>query len=52
MSIAGACGDDAFSAGWASIMPHTVWLPGYEMPHCPTRPLLFGMFFTSQSIVS
>jgi hypothetical protein len=22
------------------------------MPHCPARPLLFGTFFTSQSIVS
>jgi hypothetical protein len=26
--------------------------PAHEMPHWPTRPLLFGTFFTSQSIVS
>ena len=33
-------------------MPCDTSQPAHEMPHWPTRPLLFGTFFTSQSIVS
>ena len=33
-------------------MPITVCQPGYEMPHCPTRPLWGGTFFNNHSIVS
>ena len=33
-------------------MPIDTSQPAHEMPHWPTRPLLFGTFFTSQSIVS
>ncbi len=32
--------------------PMMVVHPSYEMPSMPTRPLLRGTFFSSQSIVS
>src|SRR2546422_5516335 len=41
----------ALSAGCAPIPATAVSQPGYEIPKIPTRPLLFGTFFTSQSIV-
>ena len=33
-------------------MPAVVKKPGYEMPHCPTRPLWCGTFLSSHSMVS
>ena len=33
-------------------MPIATCQPPHEMPHCPTRPLLFVTLRTSQSIVS
>ncbi len=50
--MTGACGETATSAGCASIIPADTKNPGYEMPHMPTRPLLQGTCFTSQSTVS
>jgi hypothetical protein len=42
----------AFTAGCASIPAIIERKPGYEIPYTPTRPLLLGTFFSSQSIVS
>jgi len=47
-----ACSDTAFSAGCGFTIPIVTRYPGYEIPFIPTRPLLFGTFFISHSIVS
>ena len=39
-------------AGWESMMLAAVLKPGYEMPQMPTRPLLLGTWWSSQSTVS
>ena len=45
-------GTATFSAGcgWTNAMSGRN--PSYEMPRIPTFPLVSGMFFTSQSMVS
>ena len=52
MSAGDACADAAFSAGCGSSSAIAASQPGSETPSMPTRPLLFGTFFSSQSIVS
>jgi hypothetical protein len=52
MSAQVAWGEVALSAGWGSSMARMLVNPPYEIPSTPTRPLLPGTFFTSQSMVS
>ncbi len=48
----GACGDEAFNAGCASIVATAASQPSYETPRMPTFPLFPGTFLISHSIVS
>ena len=51
-STMGFIGTATFSAGCGLTSPIRGRKPLYEMPMMPTRPLVSGTFFTSQSIVS
>jgi hypothetical protein len=52
MSAGEACGEMARSAGCGSSAPMIVVQPSYDTPSMPTRPLFFGTFLSSHSIVS
>ncbi len=51
-STIGFIGTDTFNAGCGLTSAISGRNPSYEMPRMPTLPLVSGMFFTSQSIVS
>ena len=51
-STIGHMGTATLSAGCGCTSPISVVKPGYDDPVMPTRPLLSGTCFTSQSIVS
>src|SRR5882757_2864483 len=51
-STMGFMGTETLSAGCGLTSAINGRKPSYEMPRMPTLPLLSGVFFTSQSIVS